>query len=391
MSQKLIDRSPDLKRLRDEGFDIAVRDGYLLVRQVPYLNEKCEVKRGILITDLTLANDKTVQPADHVVHFAGEFPCHKDGRHINEMVTGSSGLRADDVVANWTCSAKPGTPFPDYYAKMSNYVAILGGPARVHQPDATARVFPVVRNDENDESVFVYTDTASSRAEIVETSRKLGLGKVAIVGLGGTGSYVLDLLAKTPIKEIHLFDGDTFLQHNAFRAPGAASGDDLGARPFKVDYYAKIYGNMRRGIVAHPTFVTAANLDKLTGMDFVFLTMEGKNKSAIVTKLEELGIRFIDVGMGLYHNDSSIGGLLRVTTSTPENRDQARTRISLSGAEDDDEYDKNIQIADLNALNAALAVIKWKKLCGFYFNQGLENNSSYMIGSNALNNSDASA
>jgi hypothetical protein len=41
--------------------------------------------------------------------------------------------------------------------------------------------------------------------------KKLELGKIAIIGLGGTGSYVLDLAAKTPVKEIHLFDGDKFL------------------------------------------------------------------------------------------------------------------------------------------------------------------------------------
>jgi hypothetical protein len=31
----------------------------------------------------------------------------------------------------------------------------------------------------------------------------------------------LDFVAKTPVEEIHLFDSDVFLQHNAFRAPGA--------------------------------------------------------------------------------------------------------------------------------------------------------------------------
>lgn len=33
---------------------------------------------------------------------------------------------------------------------------------------------------------------------------------------------------------------------------------------------------------------------------------------------------------------------------------------------EDDIYASNIQIADLNALNAALAVVKWKKMIGFY-------------------------
>lgn len=70
---------------------------------------------------------------------------------------------------------------------------------------------------------------------------KLAVEKLAIVGLGGTGAYVLDLIAKTPVKEIHLFDGDKFSSHNAFRAPGAASIDDLHKQNLKVEYLHAIY------------------------------------------------------------------------------------------------------------------------------------------------------
>ena len=56
--------------------------------------------------------------------------------------------------------------------------------------------------------------------------------------------------------------------------------------------------------------------------------------------------------------------IFRVTTST-ETR-AARRRIPCSEADPENEYDRNIQIADLNMLNAALAVVKWKKLFGFY-------------------------
>ena len=35
MSQLLISRSPDLARLREEGYDIEIRSGYLLVKDVP--------------------------------------------------------------------------------------------------------------------------------------------------------------------------------------------------------------------------------------------------------------------------------------------------------------------------------------------------------------------
>jgi hypothetical protein len=50
------------------------------------------------------------------------------------------------------------------------------------------------------------------------------------------------------------------------------------------------------------------------------------------------------------------------------------------------EYSQNIQIADINALNAALAVIKWKKLRGFYTDLGHEHNTTYGIDTNTITN-----
>jgi hypothetical protein len=37
MSRRPIDLSPDLLRLQNEGYDIAIRHGFLLVRDVPYV------------------------------------------------------------------------------------------------------------------------------------------------------------------------------------------------------------------------------------------------------------------------------------------------------------------------------------------------------------------
>jgi hypothetical protein len=59
--------------------------------------------------------------------------------------------------------------------------------------------------------------------------------------------------------------------------------------------------------------------------------------------------------------------------------------MSMYREEDaDNEYDKNIQIADMNALNAALAVMKWKKLFGFYADNEREHYSTYTIDTNLL-------
>ena len=82
MSQQLINRSPNLKLLRDEGYDVEIRSNFLLIKDVPYVNSRQEIKLGILVSELTLSGDVTTKPKNHVVSFAGEHPCNKDGSEI---------------------------------------------------------------------------------------------------------------------------------------------------------------------------------------------------------------------------------------------------------------------------------------------------------------------
>jgi hypothetical protein len=390
MSQQLISHNPDLKKLRDEGYDVEVRSGYLLVKDVPYVNVRREVRRGILVSTLTLAGDVTTTPDNHVAYFEGDHPCRSDGTEIEQIKNPSGGKElAKGVVVNHTFSAKPHDPYPDYYTKVTTYVAIIEGQAKAIDHTATARTFPVIEPGEDEDTVFNYTDTASSRAQIDLVTQKLTIPKIAIVGLGGTGSYVLDLVAKTPVKEIHLFDGDVVLTHNAFRSPGAPSIEELRAKPGKAAYLQGIYAKMRRGIVVHPEFVGPENVDLLRDMQFVFLCLDrGAAKKLIVQRLEEFGIPFVDVGMGVNAADNTLSGILRVTSSTPEQRDHFRRWVPFSDGDARNEYALNIQIADLNALNAALAVIKWKKLFGFYLDIGREHHCTYTIDGNNLENDD---
>ena len=142
---------------------------------------------------------------------------------------------------------------------------------------------------------------------------------------------------------------------------------------------------MRHGIFAHAVEINADTVHLLREMKFVFICIdEARAKRLIVERLEEWGIPFIDVGMGVYRADDFLGGNLRATTSLPEAREVARSKISFYDPQVNNEYPLNIQIADLNALNAALAVIKWKKLFGFYLDYAKELHCSYMIELNQL-------
>lgn len=391
MSHELISRSADLRQLQDEGYEVEVRSNHLLIHSVPYLNSRGVVGRGTLVSDLTLAGDVTTTPGNHVAWFVGEHPCQKDGREIPQIKhTSQSTQLAQDIVVNHSFSNKPAQGYANYHQKMTRYIDIVSAPAQSVDPTATARTFkPVAALPE--QSVFEYLDTASSRAGICAVTDKLKSSRVAIVGLGGTGSYVLDLVAKTPVREIHLFDADAFLQHNAFRAPSAASLDDLTRRPSKVAYFRALYSRMRRGIVAHEEHVSEDNVEVLLGFDFVFLCLDnGPAKKLIVDRLSAGAMSFIDVGIGVEMVPESLAlwAICRVTTSTPDKRDHVSQRVSFADNDSDNPYDKNIQVADLNALNAALAVIKWKKLCGFYQDLEKEHNTTYTTSSNLLTSDD---
>ncbi len=367
MSQRLINLNKDLKRLRDEGFEIELSKGHIFIHSIPYVNGKREVKSGTLISELSLSGDITVKPKNHVIYFQGEFPCSQDGSPIQQIRHNSARTAlADGIYADHSFSNKPSGGYNDYHDKITQYVKIISHPANALDKNADPRTFkPIVAAP--DESVFKYIDTASSRAGIQAVADKLSSQRIAVVGLGGTGSYVLDFVAKTPVKEIHLFDADDFQSHNAFRAPGAASIDDLHQNKGKVNYFDQIYSRMRAGIIAHPEMILQENVSELAGLDFVFLCVDdGRCKKTVIDILSTTGTIIIDAGMDVQLVEQMLFATCRVTTCSKRKNDHISRRISMSQDIGGQEYASNIQIVELNALNASLAVIKWKQLSGFY-------------------------
>lgn len=390
MSATLIARSSHLTRLRDEGYALEIHNGtsgaYLLVHDVPYVNSQKEVKLGTLVTPLELAGNVAAAPvSNHQMWFIGDHPCNPDGTEIIEIKHSSSKVDyGNGLVVDHGFSAKlrGGIQYPDYHKKITTYVTIIEGPARHYKPDITTKTFrPIIAEGT---SVFKYADSATSRAGIGAMASKLASHKVAIIGLGGTGSYVLDLVAKTHVQEIHLFDGDRFHQHNAFRSPGAPSLEEL-TNPFKVEYFAGIYSKMRHGVISHAYRVTPENIQELSEFGFVFICIDKpESKEPIIDGLLSAGIPFIDVGMDVQQKDGFLFGQCRTTYGHPSAGGAVKEHVSLGAGRANDIYASDIQVADLNALNGTLAVIRWKKHFGFYVDQGQEINSVYIIGTNGM-------
>ena len=351
MSPQPLSRSADLLRLRNEGYEVSVRAGYLVVSHVPYVTPAGTVEFGTLVSTLNYAGGATAQPETHTINFAGSTPSDEHGRPLSALIHSP---QIDQVVPGVTTqflfSSKPRSgQYTDYHAKVTTYVAILEQHAQAIDPTVTARTFaPSVDDDE--ESVFVYADTASTRAGIQVIQAKLAIGRVAVVGLGGTGAYTFDLLAKTPIQELHLFDGDRFHQHNAFRSPGAATLAKLRGEPVQgrlprgpVQDLAPRHRRAPRAIIFRQPAPSSTPCSSSSWP----LTMAAKRH--IVTHLEQQGIAFADVGMGLYAPEDQVGGIVRTTLSKNSPTSRAAARAQISFADDTgNEYATNIQIADLN-------------------------------------------
>ena len=392
MSAALTSLDPYLKRLAEDGFELALNNSHLVVHNVPYVTTAGALARGILTCALSLdaASGLTATPqTDHTMYFAGGLPCHRNGSPMTNIINSSGRQRCGDLDVDHYLSSKPEITFryENIYDKVVAYERMIGGAARSLDPTANARTYArgIIANDD---SPFAIPDSASARYRIGAVNRKL-MGRVAIIGLGGTGSFLLDLLAKTWVTQIHLYDGDQLMNHNLFRSPGSPEPALLKAFPFKVNYYAQVYARMHTGITPNPVKVTAANVDELAGFDFVFVCVDkGSARRAIAEGLLRLGVPFVDTGIGVGIEDECLDGCARATFIRPGTAWADVAKLLPFGDDDEEDaiYRTDIQIAAVNSLNAIMAVMRWQRWMKYFRDERGEMNSVYMIEGNNIAN-----
>jgi len=382
--QKLVSHNDDINRLVEKGYAVGFDSNYLIIRDIPYLDNENRLQIGAIVTKLVFTDQVGVTQDDHQIFFAGTVPHNIDGTPIRNLGGGPTQLALSeackDVVVQRSFSNKPraGGKFQDFFEKIESYVSIICGPA-MELHDVTPYTFRVEKEVVTD-SIFKYHDTLTSRAEINDLSAKFREDIVAVIGLGGTGAYLLDFLIKTPVKEIRAFDLDLFHVHNAFRSPGRLENSELGQS--KAQVYKYRYDNFRTGLSVEPRFIDASCDKELDGVTFAFVCVDkGSSRAEIFDLLISKGIPFIDAGMGLKRKDSMLKGMLRTTNYSAENAKKLRDK-GLAPLTDnlDDLYKTNIQIGELNALNACLAVIRFKQLRGFYLEENPYYNLIFEIG-----------
>ena len=85
-------------------------------------------------------------------------------------------------------------------------------------------------------------------------------------------------------------------------------------------------------------------------MAFVFIAADGgPDTKTMVEALQSWSIPFVECGMGVPRQENSLRGTLRATTGADGHYDHIPRRVPFTD-QGEDEYDWNIQTADLNMM-----------------------------------------
>lgn len=374
MFQKLVSRNNDIRRLVEKGYAIAFDGAHMIVRDIPYLDNECNLQWGAFVAKLVFIDQERIQQDDHQIYFTGSAPYNLDGTPVQNLAGGPHSIllsdASKDIVVQRSFSNKlkvngQTVNYVDFFDKIENYVVNIAGPA-MNKYGETPYTFRAVQGI-TPSSIFKFQDTLTSRAEISDLSCRLENDVIAIIGLGGTGSYLLDYMVKTTVKEIRAFDMDEYHVHNAFRSPGKLDESDLGKT--KAEVYLSRYSNFRDGLCITPKFIDSSSDVELSGVTFAFVCVDkGSARSSIMDVLIAKGIPFIDVGMGLSRSQNgSLKGMMRVTYFPVGNAQKIRDE-QLVDSQDGPEniYRSNIQISEINAMNAGFAVMRYKQVRSFF-------------------------
>ncbi len=362
----LASRNPFIRDLDEQGYLLDFVGGYLIIYGLPYLNERRELVYGDWASPIDLSAEGVLDPPkDHQAWFRGGRPHDASGRQLHlgggpAKVKVAGEFETDNSFSFKLLDEKgERRPYVSFEEKVRTYLDAITGPALGAFPDSTPlRAIEIKAAEQG--TPLRYPDTLSARYQMNDLSRLLVDKRVAIIGLGGTGAYILDYLSRTHLAEIVLFDDDKVHVHTIFRFPGFIHRA-IGS--LKVDALFQQYSNWHSKVTPIPVRVTDTNVEQLRRFHFVFIAIDhGPSRIFIADWLSSNGIPFVDCGMGLNRLLGGLNGVVRVTGTDRAAFDAtARTTFLPGGDPEADEYRKQGQIAELNALDAALAVVRFKQ------------------------------
>ena len=105
-------RDPSTSRLLDDGYDLVVQGGHLIIRQIPYVTTNGVVAHGSLTYPVTVSGDQiTDDSGDHRIWIIGDQPCDEHGKALPAASAQGRAI-TNDLAASFMISSKPLGGYP---------------------------------------------------------------------------------------------------------------------------------------------------------------------------------------------------------------------------------------------------------------------------------------
>ena len=353
------------------GFNCYVEDDTLTVGPIPYRLSNGGIGHGSLICHLNRSGTDIAPPNDHTVAWIGdEVPHHRNGRPMARLIIDQSrNTWSNGSTSICVMSRRGPKPYPNYGQKMLTYTRLIAKEAVTEWRASSSGVISV-----NDANYLVDHETGLNRARVGHLNALLATEKIAVIGAGGTGAHIVDLVSKSNVQQIDIFDPDYVSNHTQLRWPGIVERPVVEEKTNKAEYLATHYARRtNRNIRGYPFAIEKKTLTYLKETTMIFVAIDnGLARREILTGLADEGLNFIDCGIDLQSDNGPLTASVRIvrchTEQSPEKRLELATLApgGANVADEDNPYAQNIQTGEMNSLNAALAVIAWKQGIGFY-------------------------
>ena len=354
------------------GWLIEVGNNRISLSEVPYRQEaggtgRCQITVDTQDDGLTMITPSHIKNARHAATLSGV----SGGRAYQANGEPVGNVLWTDGADRCVISIMPDAgEYMNAWHALIVYATSVASPAGREEQEQVERIFEFEIEGEDSRDMRVWRDRARGQ-------------KIEVVGLGGVGLWILDLMSKTYVSEISIWDGDEIEGRNLLRSPGWASQEAIGKN--KAEHFGGHYQRVRKGISIHPEYWQQdIHENVFDESSFVFIAVDKADvRTALCETLVQKKIPFIDVGMGIELEEGRVRGSCQVFYSG-EVPGRWRNAIPTAEGADGAKAYYDLQLADLGALNAALAVGVWRRHIGQYGEEEKDWLTRYSIEENDL-------
>ena len=358
-----------LDQVVQTGLDYTIEGDTLTVGPIPYRLKNGGVDHGELICHIEREGERLRAPSDHTVGWvADEKPHTRSGVVLEKLIHQDSEQGwANGKTSICGMSRKAhDRGYRDYGEKMLAYARLIARETG-RRWKRNSLGSGVVKDGNN----MVDQETGLTRSAIGDMDRLFTQEKLAVIGAGGTGGFIVDMIAKCNVASIDIYDDDVVSQHTQLRWPGVVNRSVVEEHKNKAEYLAQIYASRtNRNIRGYAWRIDSSKLTYLKDKTMVFVAIDrGSARREILTGLTEWGVNFIDCGIDLQRASDGLTASARVVrTARDDGREKRIDLVEKTPNKDFGEgmYEAAVQTAEINALNATMAVIAWKQGIGFY-------------------------